>query len=87
MPDRIFYSITSGFLGGVFLASHVSVPKEALFLFLIVGSVSLILAIIFKRHLIFIPIIFICLSAVFGVWRFEKKDTQSDLAQHLGKNV
>ena len=72
MPDRLFYTITLGFILGVALESFLFIPAEILVVFICVAVLFLLVSFFVKRFReIFIVFSILFVSVFFGILRFQ----------------
>ncbi len=72
MPDRLFYTVTLGFILGVGIESFLSIPANMLVIFVLVSVVSMIVSFVFKNTKeIFVLFSILVVSVFFGILRFQ----------------
>lgn len=91
MPDRLFYSIIFGFIGGVLIRSLLLVPNNFLILVLCASVLFVLVSFVGKRHRdIFLLLSIFSISIFLGVLRFssyEEKNLDKSLDKYIGKQV
>ena len=72
MPDRLFYTITLGFILGIAIESFFSVPASMLTVFVFVSVILLFVSFLFKSlREIFVVSSLLSVSVFFGILRFQ----------------